>query len=438
MATVVTTFVMMLRDMGTAAAVIQRAQISSALLDTVFWFNLGIGLTLAVAVAVAAPSAATAFQEPRLAGVLMVLAISFPLTSSGAVHQALLERRVAFKQLASIELSSSIVALAVAVAAAYQGLGVYSLVLNQLAAALLVTFQLWLASRWMPSLHFSRDEFRGLWRFSGNLFASHLLNFFSRNVDSMLIGRFLGASDLGIYNMAYRIMLFPIFNLAQVVARATFPVMSQLQERPDQIGALYLRSLAAITLITAPLMSGLWVLRAPFIEIALGPNWHSVADVLAWLAPVGLMQSMMTMMGVIYMATGRTYVIFRWNIVVLAITAGAILLGLRWGFVGVAACYAVANVLMFFPANWLALKQIDLTLRPLVVAVWRQILAALCMGAMLWGLRVMLGWHTRPGLELALLVPLGALIYGALAWWWLSDLLRSLASGLRRKRGAAA
>jgi O-antigen/teichoic acid export membrane protein len=433
MATVVTAFAFMLRDMGTAAAVIQRADLPPRLLDTVFWFNLAIGCGLAAVVAVFSVQAASAFHEPRLAGVLLALAASFPITSSGAVHQALLERRVAFKTLARIELSSAFVALIVAVVAAQQGLGVYALALNQIVTALLTTLQLWFASRWMPSWRFSRSEFRGLWGFSSNLFGSQMLNYFARNADSMLIGRFLGAADLGWYSMAYKIMLFPIYNLASVVARATFPVLSQRQTSLEQVGALYLRSTAAIVLITAPLMAGLWALREPFIEVALGARWLPVAEVLAWLSPVGLLQSILTTVGVIYMTTGRTDIMFRWGVVVLVVTVTAMVIGLRWGYIGVAACYSIANVVLFLPCIWLALRQIKLGLPAMFHALWRQLLAATAMGAVLWGLRLSLLHEAGAIVQLALLIPVGALLYCAIAWFLMPELLRALLDGFRRR-----
>jgi O-antigen/teichoic acid export membrane protein len=434
MATVVTAFAFMLRDMGTAAAVIQRAELNTQLLNTVFWFNFAIGCVLALVVVVFAVPAAAAFREPRLAGVLLALAISFPIASSGTVHQALLERQVAFKTIARIEIGSALVALAAAVAAAWYGLGVYALVINVVVTAVLTTVQLWLASPFMPKLRFSRSEFKSLWGFSGNLFGSQLLNYFARNVDSMLIGRFLGAIDLGWYSMAYKIMLFPIYNLASVVARATFPVLSRSRQvDPAQVAALYLRSTAAIVLVTSPLMAGLWVLREPFVEVALGAKWLPVADALAWLSPVGVMQSVMTTVGVIYMTTGRTDVMFRFGIVSLVVTVAGMVIGLQWGYVGVAACYSISNALLFVPGFMVALKQIDLRFIDLVRAIWRQLVAALAMGAVLWALRQSLNGQLDAITQLALLIPVGALVYGAFAWFLVPDVLQGLVAGLRRR-----
>ena len=94
MAAVVTAFVNLLRDMGTASAVIQREVLGKELLDTVFWFNVGLGVALGVGVALFAIPIAMAFKQPALSGVLTTLAVSFPIASSTAVHQALMEREL--------------------------------------------------------------------------------------------------------------------------------------------------------------------------------------------------------------------------------------------------------------------------------------------------------------------------------------------------------
>src|SRR5882757_9511853 len=346
MATIVINFATLVRDMGTSAAVIQREQLSPQLLDTVLWFNVALGIGLAIVISILAIPVALFFKEPRLTGVLIALTISFPLTCSGAVHQALLERSMRFRKLARIELSSAGTALLISVLAARHGMGVYSLVLNTLTLAVMITVQLWLASPWRPSLRWSGAELKSLWKFSANLVGFQTVNYFTRNIDTILIGRFLGALQLGWYNTAYRIMLFP--------------VLSRQQDDLAAFSALYLRAISSIALITAPLMAGIWALRLPLVETVLGAQWVPVADVIAWLAPVGMLQSIVTTVGLIFMSTGNTNVMLRYSMIVGGVTFVAIVMGLRWGYVGVAVAYAIENLCVFYFIYALALRFIKL------------------------------------------------------------------------------
>jgi len=434
MATIVVNFANLLRDMGTSAAVIQRATLSEELLDSVFWFNIGLGICLAVSVLILAAPVAIFFRESRLAGVLLALAISFPLTSSGLVHQALLERGLHFRQLARIELSSAGVALFIAVIAARAGLGVYSLVLNTVSLALFTTVQLWVASQWRPSLRWSAGELRSLWQFSSNLFGSQTLTYFTRNIDTMLIGRFLGALQLGWYNTAYRIMLFPVTNLSSVIARVLFPVLSRQQDNAAAFNSLYLRALSGIALITAPIMGGIWATRIQFVQVVLGERWLPVANVIAWLAPAGMLQAVGTTVGLIGMSTGNTPVMMRWSIVVFISTATSILIGLPAGYVGVARSYAIQNFIMFLPSFAVALHLVDLRLKHLLQAVGRQFLAAALMAIAVYAIGLLLPASWPALLKLALLVPIGAVIYFLLVWIFMRSAVLDVIGALRLRR----
>lgn len=436
MSTIVVNFANLMRDMGTSAAVIQRSALSEELLDSVFWFNIGLGVCLALGVLICAAPVALFFKEPRLAGVLLALAVTFPLSSNSAVHQALLERALHFRQLARIELSSAAVALLVAVIAARRGWGVYSLVLNTIVLASLTSLQLWIASRWRPTLRWSAAELRSLWRFSSNLVGSQMLTYFTRNIDTMLIGRFLGALQLGWYNTAYRIMLFPVTNLSSVIARVLFPVLSRKQDNVAEFTALYLRALSGIALITAPLMAGIWATREAFVVVMLGERWLPVANVIAWLAPAGMLQSIGTTVGLIGMSTGNTRIMMRWSIVVAATTFTSILIGLPWGYVGVARSYAIQNFIMFLPTFAVALHLVDLRLKHLVQAVGRQFLAAALMAVVVYLVEMLLPPNWAAVLKLAVLVPVGAFVYGAFVWMFMRTAVIDVLQAIRPRHRA--
>ena len=150
MATVAVNFAYLLRDMGTAAAVVQKQNLTDQTTNTVFWLNVGMGWLLAVVLMALSPFLAVYFRIERLTPVLCLLAVVFPITSASAVHQSLLERSSGFKTLARVEMVSAVVGLVVAVVLAYRGFGVYSLVWQTLASAICSSAQLWLASPWRP------------------------------------------------------------------------------------------------------------------------------------------------------------------------------------------------------------------------------------------------------------------------------------------------
>lgn len=390
MATVATNFAFLLRDMGTAAAVVQKENLTEETTSTVFWLNVGMGCLLTLALLIASPFLAKYFRIERLIPVLCLLSIVFPITSASAVHQSLLERRSGFKILARIEIVSSVVGLIVAITLAYLGFGVYSLVWNTLASALCSSVQLWTTSPWRPRKIWHMGEFRSLWHFSGNLTGFNFINYFARNADSMVIGRVLGSVQLAIYAQAYKVMMFPLQSMSYVAGRALFPVMSRQQAEREKMTQLYFRSLQLIATLTAPMMAGLWLLREPFVAIALGKQWGQVPIVLAWLAPVGFLQSLISTTGSVFMATGRTDLMMRLGFLGTILQVGSFLIGVHWGIQGVACCYLIANILNGIPHFYFAVKQLHSNLLYLFKAVWQPVLFSFAMLSCLYPLQIML------------------------------------------------
>lgn len=428
MAAVITGFAGLFRDLGTAAAIIQKSEPSPQLLDSVFWLNVIFGVGLTMIIGLLAPLIAYGFAEPRLKEVLWLLMLTLPIVSLGAVHQALLEKASRFRPLALIESAAAFLGLLAAIGAALAGWGVFSLILQTLLMAFITTVGLWIVSRWRPDFCCDTREIRGVMVFSGNLVGFNVFNYFIRNADNLLIGRFLGATELGYYSVAYRLMLWPLQNISSVVGRALFPALSSMQTDRIRLASAYIRATAAIVLITAPLMFGFFVLREPLVAATLGEHWQPVVNVLAWLVPVGLLQSLGTTVGSLYLATGRTDVMFRWSIAAGLLVIPAFAIGLQWGITGVAASYGAASLLLFWPSLAIPFRLVDLRVGSVLVTLMPTLVSAAVMA-----LVVAVFAAAWPGntdgqwLRLTLLVAVGMVTYGGLSLITQRNLLKDLA-----------
>ncbi len=427
MATTVTGFISLFRDFGTVATVIQRPVISPHLLDSVFFLNIAISLGLALGLIVLSPAAAWLFSEPRLSDVLWLFALALPIGAMSLVHQALLERSSDFRPLAIIESIAALFSLCAALVAASVGWGIYSLVTQTILSAIVTTVGLWWCSSWSPGRAARLYDMRELFGFSSNLVGFNVFNYFARNADNILIGRFLGATDLGVYTMAYRLMLWPVQNISGVVARALFPVFSRMQTDPERVGSVYLKITAAIILITAPLMLGLFVLREPFVETVLGAKWIPVANLLEYLAPVGLLQSLSTTIGILYLSKGRADLLFRWGVFGCTTIVLSFFLGVKWGLEGVVISYAVATTVLFIPSLVIPLRLVELTIGSLLVNLLPSVFAAVLMAVVVafvnqnW-----LGLIAFPFFRLGMLIGVGVLSYGIFSYLFQRNLLKGI------------
>lgn len=412
MATVVTNFAYLFRDLGTGAALIQAREVRPALQDTLHWSIVLFGLLLALALTLMAPLVARIFREPELLQVLCLLAWIFPLASLGVVRQAMLEREQAFARVAMAEIAAALLALLLALGMAWAGAGVYSLVAQVIVATLISTVLLAALAGFRPHLRWQRSEFAAVAGFSGNLSLFNLVLYLARNADSMVIGRLLGSAPLGIYALAYRVMLFPVQNMSHVASRALYPVLSRCQDDVASMAALYLRTLGFIAFLAAPLMAGLFALREPFVQAVFGPQWSAVAGVLAWLAPVGFLQAVVSTTGTVCMARGRTGLMLRLGVFSTVLQLVAFLVGARWGIEGVAACYLLANLINAVPALYFSGRLIGVGMRQIFACLALPMAGAALMALVLSVVQTQFAASFHTAIQVLLpCVLLGALVY---------------------------
>lgn len=358
MALVVTNFAVLVRDLGTAAAIIQRKNLEERTVNAIFWLNVCMGIAIAVIIVFSSPMISTIFHEQRLILVLCLLSLSFPLASTASAHLALLEKKSRFREIAFIEISSSITAVTIAIILAYMGFGVYSLVFQSILLSLMSTIQFWFKSDWRPDTKTIIDipEIKKIIGFSGNLTVFNFINYFSRNADSIIIGHFLSSAILGAYSLAYRIMLFPVQNMTFVASRALYPVFSEFQDDNDKLKRTYYNTLYYILFLVFPLMAGLAMLSQPFIKLVFGDKWILTASVLTWLAPTGIIQAVLSTSGTIFMAKGKTNILMKLGVLGMILQVSAFILGVQFDIVTFAKFYFIANALNFIPVMWCVLK----------------------------------------------------------------------------------
>jgi PST family polysaccharide transporter len=374
MASLITVFLANFRDLGTAMAVVQRPNVSPRLLSSLFWLNCAFGILLAGVCFGAAPSAATFFREPRLVPLLRTISLSFCLTTAGAVPGSILVRSMAFDKIALADFLSVALGYAIAIPCAFGGLGVWSLVLGNLANTAFSSGLYFLFSRWRPAIVFDLGEIRSVTKFSLNLAGFGLVNYFARNADNLVVGRALGSRDLGYYQMAYNLFLFPIQNISSIIGQVLNPAFSRIQNEPERFRSAYIRSSMLLALITFPVMAGLGVVADPFVRVVLGEKWVPVIPLLQILVPVGIFQSVQGTVGQIYIAKGRTDWMFRFSLYASTVFVAAFLIGVRWGTQGVAAAYAITYfMLVLYPGLYIAFRLIDLRVSEFLQRLWPQI-----------------------------------------------------------------
>ncbi len=363
MALIVIGFLDIFKDLGTGSALIQNENPSDRLKSSLFWINAGFGLIITLLLYSTAPIVANIYGSKDVAQILQVLSISFFIAGISIVHKSLLEKSLSFKTLSIIESISSVVSSTVGITLAFWGYGVWSLVFQTLTFSFLNSLFLWMFSKWHPVITFNYKELKALSSYSLNLLGFNIINYFSRNADYFIIGKFLGDRPLGHYYLAYRIMLYPVQNITTVVSRVIFPSFSTVQTDNNKLKNAYSKVTNSIAILTFPMMMGLAFLSNDFVKLFFGSNWNSelVSRLIIILSPVGALQSIVATVGIIYQAKGRTDWMFKWSIFAIGITILGFFIGLRWGVIGVAVSYLITNLLLLYPVFSIPFNLIDLS-----------------------------------------------------------------------------
>ncbi|ELA3609523.1 lipopolysaccharide biosynthesis protein [Klebsiella variicola] len=353
---IVVNFINILRDMGSSAAIIQRDILTEGLKNSIFVLNSILGIVLCILTILFSEKIAIFFHEPILAETLKIISIAFVINSVTSAHLALLERDSKFNRVAFVEVISSLISLVMAIICAANGLGVFSLVIQTLLYSIFSALGFWIFSNWIPRLKFNVSEIKSIFKFSSNLVAFNFLNYFSRNSDQIIIGRFFSSATLGQYSLAYRLMLFPIQNITFVLTRSLYPILSRSQSDDKGSFNIYIQTLRVISIVIPPLMLGLATVSHEFVIVFLGGKWSLVSTLLIWLAPVAIMQSMVSTTGSVFMARAKTNILLYISIYNAVLQIGAFIIGGFYDINTLVKLYLIANVLMFFPNMFLAIR----------------------------------------------------------------------------------
>lgn len=431
MALVFTGFAALLSDIGLSAALIQRSAIEPRHLDTAFWINLILGISLSVLLIITAKPLSSIYGGSLLAPLLMVASLEFVIRAVAVNHRVLLIREMNFRAVAYAEAGSALLAGTLACSMALAGAGAWSLVLQNLAATLFVSVSLVAMRPWRPRWRFDRDCARELLHFGLHLQGFNILNYWLRNLDKLLIGKTMGDVALGHYNRAYSTMLLPQSQVIGILERVMWPALARCAHDHQRLQHAYYRSLGVICLVNFPLMAGLAAVAGDFVVVVFGVNWTPAIPTLQWLCLAGFVQTPVSTLGWLYLATGRTRRLMAWGSLSAAVVFPALWIGSRAGTIEVLAIwYAGASTLLAPIAFAFAAPVASLRLVQAGRAILPPALAAIMMTAIIMLLSPLLSLLNMP-IRLTLLVITGAAIYAALscrtvAWKSLSESVKSL------------
>ena len=313
MVTAVTGFAQVFKDLGLSDATIQNKDITHEKVSTLFWINTAVGILIMCIVAASSPLIARFYKDQRLLGITLVISCCFFFSGLAVQHQALLYRQMRFRQLALINVLSIALSIPVGVILAWRGYGCWALVWKEIAACAFFAAGMWLKSGWVPSMPRRLFGVSNLLRFGRDVTGFNIINYFSRSVDRILIGRYWGAVATGLYDRASQLMIMPMNQIRFPMTRVGMSGLSALQADSEKYRQYFIKLISVLCFVYMPIVVYLGIFSETVIRLVLGDRWIGAADIFKILAAAAYIQPVASTCDLVLISHGQTKKYFYWG-----------------------------------------------------------------------------------------------------------------------------
>jgi O-antigen/teichoic acid export membrane protein len=357
-----------LRGSGLWAALVhRRTEIEQAAASALVYLACSSLVVYGICFALA-PYVASAFHAPQLTDVLRALAVITIFSGLNAVPSAIIERDLAYGLTARVDLLAALAQLVASIGLALAGAGVWSLVAGQIAAAAFEFICFWTLVPWRPSPRLASwsmlrelaryARFAGVWSFA---------TFLKSTVDTIAVGRLVGATAVGFYSVAFRLATSPDSLFSYVILKAMFPAFASIQHDLDTFRRTFVQHVQRMLLLVLPVTLFLALAAEPVVLTLLGRDWASIVTPVRILAIAGFVSAVSATTSAVFRGAGRPDLAMRYVVanVVLLIPA-LIVLVKAYHVDGAAAAVLGCLAVTTLPALLRTVRLIELPVRTLL------------------------------------------------------------------------
>lgn len=351
-------FFQLLADFGIGPAIIQRKDLEDVEINHIFSFSVYFSVFLTLVFALLAKPISSFYQNIILIKVVPIMSISLLFNSLMMVPQNILLKERKFKIVNLTQISGSIANGIISMLFAFLGYSYYAIIFGNIARAVLQVVIYIFNTNLKFYIKFSFEPLRKIFVFSRNQLFFNVINYFSRNLDSILIGRYMPTDQLGYYDKAYQLSLYPNTIFTSVITSTIQPVFSSYQNQVDKIKSGYLTIAKVLANFGIPLSVLLFFSSSEIIILFFGPQWDQSILVFQILSVSIWIQMLQSSTGAFFQSANRTDLLLLSGtlstiINIIGIAVGVYLGSIFW----VATMLVVTFTLNFIQTNYLLLNK---------------------------------------------------------------------------------
>ncbi|MFT8812567.1 lipopolysaccharide biosynthesis protein [Oenococcus sp.] len=324
-------FFQMISELGVGPAIIQNRNLDQKDLSSLFKLLTVISLAVGLIFGLFGFGLAWFYGRTIYISIAWLLSINIVFSIMSVVPVAILTKSQQFKILNLSGLVNYVIGSILGIASALTGFGVYALIVGSTVPAILNFVTYFRLSRFRILSGYNRQAFRKIFHFSSNQFAFGLVNYFSRNLDNIFVGKFFGPAALGSYGKSYQMLTYPNSILTNVITPVIQPILASHQDDVDLIKRIYAKVLRLLFLVGIPLSAFLCLNAAPLISFLFGGQWNSAIHPFQFLSLAVWTQIVGSTIGSIFQARDRTKYLFWTGLISTLIIVSGIFIGILLG-----------------------------------------------------------------------------------------------------------
>lgn len=329
--TVFTGFFSMISDLGISTAIVQFKDLTEEDYSRLLTFSFGVGVLFAGAFFLVSSGVSVVYANAIYVPLGGILTGAVLFNSLNMVPNGLLLKERRFGTIAVRLVVCTAVVGALTVVLALMGWGCYAIAVQSTLTALFVFLWNQLSTRTKPRLHGIHPVLRRVGKFSAFQFGHQFIGYFANNTDSLLVGRFLGAEQLGYYNKAYGLAGYPNNYLASSITSVLHPFLSQLQDDHDALYDKFVEMAKAVSIVTAWAMAVFVACGNELVLVMYGNQWTVAGPILQILSFAIYARAMNSCHGPLLLSCGRTDLLMRSTLINSIMTVTFICLGVWMG-----------------------------------------------------------------------------------------------------------
>jgi polysaccharide transporter, PST family len=374
-----TNFVEVFIDQGFGEAIVQRKDLQHEHLNAAFLINISIGLFFAVISFFLAEFISVLFSEQRLISIIRWFSLIFIIGGFKGVQEAYFQKNMEFKKLAVRSIIAALAGGVVGISMAYMGYGAMSLVGQQFAFAAVGVWILWATSEWRPTIKMKHQHIKDLYLFGINIFFIRMLNFINQRMDHLIIGLVLGPKLLGYYTVASRFLNMTTGVLSYTIAKVAYSAFSIVQRDTSKLRSGYYIVTEISAFVAFPFFVLIALLAPEVVLLIFGEKWMPAVPAFRILSFMGILHALLLFNGPLIKARGKPFVLLVIKLINSTANIAAVIIGIQWGIVGVAAAYVIRGYVFSVVELRVVFSYINIEIKKMLKRLYPPVVATLGM-----------------------------------------------------------